>query len=134
MSIKHFIPTLLATLLMMQVAQAEPVNINTADATALAKALNGIGPAKAKAIVSYREKNGPFKNVEQLATRRSSSTRTGRISASGATRARRKAPRRRARPLRRPNRPSRPRKPRPTAVGDVTARKLSLLPGRGPAG
>jgi competence protein ComEA len=67
MSIKHLIPTLLATLLMVQVAQAEPVNINTADATALAKALNGIGPAKAKAIVSYREKNGPFKNVEQLA-------------------------------------------------------------------
>ena len=64
---KHFIPTLLATLLMMQVAQAEPVNINTADATALAKALNGVGPAKAQAIVSYREKNGPFKSVDQLA-------------------------------------------------------------------
>ena len=47
--------------------QAEPVNINTADATALAKALNGIGPAKAKAIVSYRDKNGPFKSVDQLA-------------------------------------------------------------------
>ena len=46
---------------------AEPVNINTADATALAKALNGIGPAKAKAIVSYREKNGPFKSADQLA-------------------------------------------------------------------
>ena len=47
--------------------QAEPVNINTADASALAKALNGVGPAKAKAIVSYREKNGPFKTVDQLA-------------------------------------------------------------------
>jgi competence protein ComEA len=67
MSIKHFIPTLLATLLLVQVAHAEPVNINTADATALAKALNGIGPSKAKAIVSYREKNGPFKSVDQLA-------------------------------------------------------------------
>jgi competence protein ComEA len=67
MSIKHFIPTLLATLLLVQVSQAEPVNINTADATALAKALNGVGPAKAKAIVSYREKNGPFKSVDQLA-------------------------------------------------------------------
>ena len=67
MSIKHLIPTLLATLLMVQVTQAEPVNINTADATTLATALNGIGPAKAKAIVSYREKNGPFKTVEQLA-------------------------------------------------------------------
>jgi competence protein ComEA len=67
MSIKHFIPTLLATLLLVQVSHAEPVNINTADATALAKALNGVGPAKAKAIVSYRDKNGPFKSVDQLA-------------------------------------------------------------------
>jgi len=67
MSFKHWVPTLVATLLLGQVVQAEPVNINTADATALAKALNGIGPAKAKAIVSYREKNGPFKSVDQLA-------------------------------------------------------------------
>jgi competence protein ComEA len=67
MSYRNFIPTLLATLLLAPAIQAEPVNINTADATALAKALNGIGPAKAKAIVSYREKNGPFKSVDQLA-------------------------------------------------------------------
>jgi len=67
MSLKHLVPTLIATLLMVQVGHAEPVNVNTADATALAKALNGIGPAKAKAIVSYREKNGPFKSVDQLA-------------------------------------------------------------------
>jgi|SRR5688500_15375776 competence protein ComEA len=65
--LKHLIPTLVASLLMVQVVQAEPVNINTADATALAKSLNGVGPAKAKAIVSYREKNGPFKSVDQLA-------------------------------------------------------------------
>ena len=67
MSFRIFIPTLLATLLLAPAIQAEPVNINTADATALAKALDGIGPAKAKAIVSYREKNGPFKSVDQLA-------------------------------------------------------------------
>ena len=54
-------------MLLTQLVYAEPVNINTADATALAKALNGIGPAKAKAIVSYRDKNGPFKSVDQLA-------------------------------------------------------------------
>ena len=64
---RQFFPTLAATLLLTQLVQAEPVNINTADATALAKALNGVGPAKAKAIVSYREKNGPFKTVDQLA-------------------------------------------------------------------
>ena len=67
MSLKNLVPTLVATLLMVQVVQAEPVNVNTADASALAKALNGIGPAKAKAIVTYREKNGPFKSVDQLA-------------------------------------------------------------------
>ena len=66
-SCKRFISTLAATLLLTQFVQAEPVNINTADATSLAKALNGVGPAKAKAIVSYREKNGPFKTVDQLA-------------------------------------------------------------------
>src|SRR3954454_19048971 len=66
MSLKNLFPTLAATLLLTQLVQAEPVNINTADASALAKALNGVGPAKAKAIVSYREKNGPFKSVDQL--------------------------------------------------------------------
>jgi len=66
-SLKHWSTTLAAMLLLGQVVLAEPVNINTADATALAKALDGIGPAKAKAIVSYREKNGPFKSADQLA-------------------------------------------------------------------
>jgi competence protein ComEA len=41
------------------------VNINTATARELA-ALKGIGPAKAEAIVQYREKNGPFKSVNDL--------------------------------------------------------------------
>ena len=67
LSLRKFAPTLAAMLLLTQLTHAEPVNINTADATALAKALNGIGPAKAKAIVSYRDKNGPFKTVDQLA-------------------------------------------------------------------
>jgi competence protein ComEA len=66
-SFKQFVPTLAAMLMLTQLVYAEPVNINTADAAALAKALNGIGPAKAKAIVSYRDKNGPFKSVDQLA-------------------------------------------------------------------
>src|SRR3954447_9577792 len=64
--IKTWAPTLAATLLLAQLVQAEPVNINTADAAALAKALNGVGPAKAKAIVTYRDKNGPFKSIDQL--------------------------------------------------------------------
>ncbi|NCC62896.1 ComEA family DNA-binding protein [Desulfobulbus propionicus] len=41
------------------------VNINTATAAELA-ALNGIGPAKAEAIVAYRTTNGNFTTVEDL--------------------------------------------------------------------
>ena len=67
MSLKHLIPTLAAMVLLAPIVHAEPVNINTADAAALAKALSGVGPAKAKAIVTYRDKNGPFKTVDQLA-------------------------------------------------------------------
>jgi len=66
-SFRKFAPTLAAMMLLTQLVYAEPVNINTADAASLAKALNGVGPAKAKAIVSYRDKNGPFKSVDQLA-------------------------------------------------------------------
>ncbi|MCY4157443.1 MAG: helix-hairpin-helix domain-containing protein [Gammaproteobacteria bacterium] len=45
---------------------AGEVNVNTADAETLAAELNGIGPVKAKAIIEYREQNGPFKSVEEL--------------------------------------------------------------------
>lgn len=43
------------------------VDINSADAKALAEAMSGIGLVKAEAIVAYREANGPFKRVEDLA-------------------------------------------------------------------
>ena len=61
---------LLATLLVaanVSVASGEQklVNINTASVAELA-GLNGIGDAKAKLIVDYREKNGPFKSVDDL--------------------------------------------------------------------
>ena len=45
---------------------AGPVNVNTADASMLAQELDGIGPAKAQAIVEYRQKNGPFRAPEDL--------------------------------------------------------------------
>ncbi|MBU2855479.1 ComEA family DNA-binding protein [Acidithiobacillus ferrooxidans] len=41
------------------------VNINTADATAL-DALPGIGPAKAQAVLEYRQAHGPFRSVDEL--------------------------------------------------------------------
>ncbi|MCB1875207.1 MAG: helix-hairpin-helix domain-containing protein [Chromatiales bacterium] len=47
-------------------ATAGTVNINKADVEALQENLPGIGPVKAKAIVDYRKKNGPFKNVDDL--------------------------------------------------------------------
>ena len=43
------------------------VNINLADAEALAEALNGVGIVRAKAIVSYRKEHGDFATIEELA-------------------------------------------------------------------
>lgn len=48
------------------VKPAGKVNINTADEAALTS-LKGIGSVKAKAILEYRQKNGPFKTVDDLA-------------------------------------------------------------------
>jgi competence protein ComEA len=45
----------------------KPVNINTASASEIADALDGVGEAKAQAIVAYRQKNGGFKSADQLA-------------------------------------------------------------------
>ncbi len=48
--------------------QEQPkVNINEADAAALAKALRGVGPRRAQRIVHYRETHGPFESLEELA-------------------------------------------------------------------
>lgn len=41
------------------------VNINTADKKTL-ETLNGIGSARADAIIEYREKNGPFDSIEEI--------------------------------------------------------------------
>ncbi len=45
--------------------QTSQINVNTAAAETLAE-LNGVGMAKAKAIVDYREKFGRFRTVEDL--------------------------------------------------------------------
>ena len=41
------------------------VDLNSADETLL-RTVKGIGPVKAKAILSYRAKNGPFRSVTDL--------------------------------------------------------------------
>jgi|TARA_R110000823_G_scaffold292169_1_gene410971 competence protein ComEA len=45
---------------------ADKININTASADEL-QLLNGVGPSTANAIVQYREQNGAFGSVEDLA-------------------------------------------------------------------
>ena len=42
-----------------------PININTATVEQLVT-LPGVGPSTARSIVRYREKNGPFRRVEDL--------------------------------------------------------------------
>jgi competence protein ComEA len=41
------------------------VNINTATQSEL-EVVRGLGPAKAKAIIAYRESNGSFKSLDEL--------------------------------------------------------------------
>jgi competence protein ComEA len=55
----------LISVLHVNAAEVQKVNINTASAEELAQ-LKGIGPSHASKIVAYREKNGPFKMPEDL--------------------------------------------------------------------
>ncbi|MCA1780150.1 MAG: ComEA family DNA-binding protein [Xanthomonadaceae bacterium] len=65
--IKHI---LLAMVLALGISNAvlaqQPVDINTASVEQLAEALNGVGESKARAIVEYRETNGPFTHLDEL--------------------------------------------------------------------
>lgn len=57
---------LIAACCLTPLAFAAKVNINTADAPALADMLIGVGPSKAEAIVKYRSEHGPFKSTDEL--------------------------------------------------------------------
>ena len=44
----------------------QTLNINTANAEAISKALKGVGIKKARAIIEYRESYGNFHHVDEL--------------------------------------------------------------------
>jgi competence protein ComEA len=46
---------------------ATSININSADAEAMAAGLKGVGQSRALEIVRYREAYGPFASIEELA-------------------------------------------------------------------
>lgn len=48
-----------------RVDQTTLININTADLNQLQQ-LSGVGPAKAQAIIAYREEKGSFNSIEEL--------------------------------------------------------------------
>ena len=45
---------------------AGPVDLNKADAETIARELNGVGTARAQAIVEYRNEFGEFRSAEEL--------------------------------------------------------------------
>lgn len=63
-----FLVCALAPMSVADEAPAAPavVNINSADAETLAT-LHGVGPSRAEAIVAWRDANGEFVSVDQLA-------------------------------------------------------------------
>ena len=60
---KKLLGVLMAALIVFPAIAA--VNVNTATQSEL-EAVKGLGPAKAKAIIDYREANGGFKNINEL--------------------------------------------------------------------
>jgi competence protein ComEA len=64
MHMKKWLLVLFANLVLSAAAFAT-INVNTANQKEL-EVVKGIGPAKAKAILDYRTKHGPFKSVDEL--------------------------------------------------------------------
>jgi len=63
---KLYLAFFLLILAFVPFAALAAVNINAADAAEL-ETLPGIGPAKAEAIIDFRQQNGPFTSAEELA-------------------------------------------------------------------
>ncbi len=62
------VKAILVTLLFVPgILFAEAININTADKETLMTSIKGVGEKRAEAIIDYREQNGPFKSIDELA-------------------------------------------------------------------
>lgn len=64
----HYLTKLVLSLAMLVSLQviADPVDINTADVSILAGAIDGVGEKKAATIIAYRDAHGPFNSVDDL--------------------------------------------------------------------
>lgn len=73
----------LALLLVAGGALAAPdsVNVNSADAETLAAVLDGVGMARAEAIVAYRQEHGRFADLYDLANVKGIGDRTVELNA-----------------------------------------------------
>lgn len=60
------IPLILLAASLPLVVEAGPVDLNRADAATIARELNGVGSARAEAIVRYREEHGAFVSADEL--------------------------------------------------------------------
>ncbi|WP_339532785.1 ComEA family DNA-binding protein [Pseudomonas mucidolens] len=65
-SAKPEAPSSMAAQMIKTEQSTSKVNLNAADAETLRRDLLGIGAAKAKAIIAYRESNGSFTVVDEL--------------------------------------------------------------------
>ena len=66
-NLRNIFAVLALSLISMFAIAADKININTADAETLDVQLIGVGATKAQAIIKYREKHGPFINIDGLA-------------------------------------------------------------------
>lgn len=62
---KKLFASLVLALFLAPFGALAAVDVNTADAAALEQ-IKGVGPARAAAIVKYRNENGPFTSVDEL--------------------------------------------------------------------
>jgi len=72
----------IASLVVPWIALAGPVNVNTADAETISAELKGVGLSKARAIVEYRKKHGPFRTADDLSLVKGIGERTVEINRS----------------------------------------------------